>query len=120
MTWIGEKMLTVNEIVQSVFSVIFSSPLAVQFLSLFNYFMLSSLYVLLEIKIPHKIFYYLSRFYSSSTSDIFSQIGLFQRIEPISTERVCDNRPLYFKVSSDVLSTNFINLVVIVGNIVAV
>lgn len=99
------------------FSVIFSSPIAVQFLSLFNYFMLSSLYVLINIRIPYKVFYYLSLFYSSCTSDIFSQLGLLQKIEPISYEKVTDSRPLYFSITSDLISANGVNILVVLGNI---
>ena len=53
---ISSGLRTVGSVVESSFSLIFSSPLAAFFLSLLNYFTLSSMYVLLNIRIPKVVF----------------------------------------------------------------
>ena len=45
-------MVVVDNVVDKVFSLVLSTPLAIYFFSTFNYFTLSSLYVLLNIPIP--------------------------------------------------------------------
>lgn len=55
-----EIIYQINLEIKTVFALTFSSPLAVFFLSLFNYFYLSSLYILLNLKIPYSVYYYLS------------------------------------------------------------
>jgi len=55
-----EKMIMpMNSAVQDTFSVIFSTPLAGVFMSLFSYFTLSSIYVLLNMTIPDTVYNYL-------------------------------------------------------------
>lgn len=77
-----------SKIVDSIFSVIFSTPLAIYFFSIFNYFTLSSLYVLLNISIPDVVFEYLALLSKAYQADIFSLCRTSFEIQPISTERV--------------------------------
>lgn len=58
------------------FSIIFSTPLAIYFFSIFNYFTLSSLYVYLDIRTPQLVFNYLSIITESAQADIISQLGV--------------------------------------------
>lgn len=99
------------------FSIIFSTPLAIYFFSIFNYFTLSSLYVFLNIQIPYIVFNYLSILSKSVQSDLLSQIGLNISVPPFSNERVTDPRPLYFSVSSDLFSSNIVSFIIIGANI---
>jgi hypothetical protein len=99
------------------FTFLFSSPLAVQFLTLFNYFTLSSLYVLLNIRIPYPIFKYLSLLLKACQSDIFVQFGLSFSFPVLSKERVTDERALYFGIGSDILSNNNSFFIILLGNV---
>lgn len=72
LSWITNILTPLNEIVEKIFAILFSSPFTAYFLSLFNYFTLSSYYVLVNIKVPQVVFYYLSRFYYSCTGNIIS------------------------------------------------
>jgi hypothetical protein len=72
LSWISDKLIGLNSIVEKGFSIIFSSPLAAYFLSLFNYFTLSTLYVIVNIRLPWIVFYYLSLFYQACTGNIIS------------------------------------------------
>lgn len=72
LSWITNILTPLNQIIEKVFSILFSSPLTAYFLSLFNYFTLSSYYVLVNIKVPQVVFQYLSNFYYSCTGDIIS------------------------------------------------
>ena len=59
METISEGLEQVNVVVENTFSILFSTPLAIFFISLFNYFNLASIYVLLDIPIPKVVFDYL-------------------------------------------------------------
>lgn len=96
---------------------IFSSPLSAYFLSLFNYFTLSSLYILLDIRLPSIVFYYLSLFYQACAGNIISELNIMPSASPFSPERVIDFRPLYFNVSSDLYSANYTSFIVILANV---
>jgi hypothetical protein len=80
----------VNDVIEKMFTVIFSSPLALQFLSLFNYFMLCSLYVLINMKIPYEVFRYLSLFLTSASGNLLTFFNVQLDIDPLSAERVTD------------------------------
>ena len=91
-------------VVENSFSFIFSTPLAAFFLSLLNYFTLSSLYVLLDIRIPKIVFNYLEQIFKASSSDMPTQLGFTWKMDKWSEERVDEKRPLYFGITSDLAS----------------
>lgn len=88
------------------FAILSSSPLAAFFLGLFNYFTLSSLYVLLNISIPYEVFHYLELLYTSCSCNIIRLFDFSISLPSFTPERVNQPRALYFGVSSDLLSTN--------------
>lgn len=59
MTFLCDGVAVVDDIVDNVFSVVFSTPIAIYFLTTFNYFTLCSFYVLLNMAIPELLYYYL-------------------------------------------------------------
>ena len=83
-------------VVKKSFSIIFSSPLAIFFLSLFSYFNIASMYVLLDVKLPKIIFEYLSELFKSCSVDFLSQAGFAWRMQPWAEERVDESRALHF------------------------
>jgi hypothetical protein len=91
--------------------------LAVYFFSIFNYFTLSSLYVLLNIKTPDFVFEYMSLVFKSCQSTILSLVGVSIPIQPLSSERVDDPRAQYFGISSDLLSSNLVGGAIVLCNI---
>lgn len=54
------------------FSFIVSSPLAQFFLSTFNFFNLSSIYILLNIRVPYDIFHYFSALFKACQLRVLS------------------------------------------------
>jgi hypothetical protein len=93
LSFIVDKILVVSSIVDKTFSVIFSSPLAIYFFSIFNYFTFLSLYVLLNMKIPDVIFHYLSIVADACQSNIFRMFGFGLQIDKVTKERVNEERP---------------------------
>lgn len=81
----GDQLAVVNVVIEKSFSVIFSTPLAIYFFSVFNYFTLSSLYVLLNIRIPEAVFSYLSLLEKACQSDILSQFDFLPNVEKLSS-----------------------------------
>ena len=117
---INSGLETANAVVENSFALIFSSPLAAFFLSLLNYFTLSSLYVLLNIRLPKFVFKYLELLYGSCSTDMPSHFGFDWRMEKWSEERVADPRPRYFKVTTDFVSENLNETCIILANILLV
>jgi len=64
--------------------VVFSTPVTVFFLSTFNYFTLSSLYILLNIKLPYAVFSYISVLLNSAKINALDQLNIAPSITPIS------------------------------------
>ena len=114
---ISSGLETVSAMVENSFALIFSSPLAAFFLSLLNYFTLSSLYVLLNIRVPKFVFKYLELLYGSCSTDMPSHFGFGWRMDKWSEERVADPRPRHFKVTSDFVSENLNETIIILANV---
>lgn len=87
--------------------VVFSSPFTCFFLGFFNYFTLNSLYVLLNIQLPDIIFKELSSLYASSNANILTSFGISFSPPPFTHELVDSSRALHFGISSDLLSSNY-------------
>ena len=108
----------ISFVVEKIFTVIFSTPLSIFYLSLFNYFTLMSLYVLLDVTLPDVVFDNLEIIYRSSMTDSLRKAGFSWRLPRCSEERVTDPRPLYFSVTSDLLPENFNKIILFVINVV--
>jgi hypothetical protein len=113
-------MTTVNVIIENSFSLLFSSPLALLFLSTFNYFNLSSLYILLHIRVPYEIFNYFSQLFSSCQLNFVDRLEILPQFESFSTEKITDPRALYFGLTSDLISKNYSDLTVLFLNIMLI
>lgn len=87
--------------------VVFSSPFTCFFLGFFNYFTLNSLYVLLNIQLPDIIFKELSALYASSNANLLTSFGVSFAPAPFTHELVDSRRALHFGVSSDLASSNY-------------
>jgi len=111
---------TLDTIIDNSFTFVFSSPLALFFLSTFNYFNLSSLYILLNIRVPIDIFNYFAPLFESLQSNALNNISILSDWKSISHERVDDLRALYFDVSSDLFSKCYLDTIIILGNIIVV
>jgi len=111
---------TLDTIIDNSFTFVFSSPLALFFLSTFNYFNLSSLYILLNIRVPIDIFNYFAPLFESLQSNVLNNISFLSDWKSISHERVDDLRALYFDVSSDLFSKCYLDTIIILGNIIVV
>lgn len=98
----------VDTVLQNSFSILFATPLVGFFFSIFNYFTLLSLYVLVDIRIPEAVFDYLAAIYNSCNSDLLSKVGLTITVNPLSSSQLISPRALYFGVTSDLFSANFI------------
>lgn len=61
-----------------------SIPLTIYFLGFLNYFSLTSLYVLLNYRIPEQIFFYLSDAYGKLNENIFSFFGFEISVSALS------------------------------------
>ena len=99
---------------------VFSSPLTCFFLGFFNYFVLNSLYVLLPIRIPDVIFSELDSVFDSTNTNLISFIGINLTVPLFTDELVDEIRPLYFGISSDLLSTNAYPLLIVLFNVIIV
>jgi hypothetical protein len=86
----------VDKIMRKVFAVVHSTPLAAFFLSIFNYYMFTSIYVLLHIRIPYIVFYYFGMMFNSYQTNILQDLNLTIAMNPLTKERVTDQRALYF------------------------
>lgn len=100
----AKALSPINAAVQDTFSVIFSTPLAGFFLSLFSYFTLSSLYILLNVDIPEKVSEYLEKLYESCNADILTQVGVGNLVGIYSNEKVNEEKPIRLGISSDLVS----------------
>ena len=60
----------VDKIMKKLFAVVHSTPFAGFFLSIFNYYMFTSIYVLLHIRIPYIIFFYFSTMFNSYQANV--------------------------------------------------
>ena len=94
-----------------------SAPLSIYFLSFLNYFTLSSIYVLLNFPIPEEIYQYLALMYQKINASLFDIFGIKVFSKPKSDEKVSSDRGIHFGVTSDVLSSQLIPILVMVGNI---
>ena len=95
-----------------------ATPFTIYFLTFINYFSFSGIYVLINMRLPEHLYIYLTLIYGNMNADIFSMFSLKLTLPPISTEKVNRSRPLYFQVSSDVLSSNFAQIVLICSNLI--
>jgi hypothetical protein len=74
-----------SKAIETGFSILYSTPLTIAFLSTLNYFTLSSLYVLLNIRLPYAIFYYFETFFYTSQANILQTFDTAPQIDPPST-----------------------------------
>ena len=95
-----------------------SIPLSIYFLGFINYFSLSSLYVLLNVRIPSNLYNFLEMVYEELSKDVLMMFGIEIDIAPYSYERVDSKRGNYFGVSSDLPYSNSILFLFVVANIV--
>ena len=84
-----------------------NSPFLIYFLGFLNYISLSSLYILLELPIPEHLYYYLKLLFANLNEDLLERFGLSEDIDPISPELVNRQRPLFFGISSDMISSSW-------------
>ena len=89
-------------------------------MSLFGYFTLSSLYILLNIDIPEKVYDYLEKIYNGGTADLLTQFGVGDIVNRISDEKVLDEKPKSLGISSDLVSKNWKNFTIMIGNAIVV
>jgi hypothetical protein len=101
-------------------AVVFSSPLTCYFLGFFNYFVLNSLYVLLPIPLPDLVFNEISSIFNSTNTNLLVSLGIKITFPLFTNELVDEDRPLYFGVSSDLLSTDAYPLCIIFFNAIIV
>jgi hypothetical protein len=101
-------------------SVVFSSPLACFFLGFFNYFVLSSLYVLLNMPLPDVVFAELVSVFASANASLLASLGLKPALSPLTDELVREGRALFFGVSSDLVSNDAYAFALVVFNVVLV
>jgi hypothetical protein len=120
LTIIDILMKGLNHVIEHSFTFLLSSPVAVLFLSSFNFFNLSSLYVLLQIRTPYKIFFYYSELFNTCQPNMLDRLGIMPELEALSQDRVTDVRANYFGICSDLLSQNFTDLLLLVINVMIV
>lgn len=72
---LSSTMIAVNNIVQNIIRIVFSSPFTCFFLGFLNYFNLTSLYVLLNVKIPYNVYSILKIIYNSINTGMLNYIG---------------------------------------------
>jgi|688.fasta_scaffold1349768_1 hypothetical protein len=101
-------------------SIIFSSPLTCFFLGLFNYFVLNSIYVLLNIPLPDIVFNELSSIFNSTNTNLLSSLGIKVTVPPFTDELVDEDKALYFGISSDLISANYYPVALIIFNVILV
>lgn len=79
-TAVYQSMIQANNITTGsttkITSLISSIPISIYFLGFVNYFSMTSLYILLNVKIPSGIFNYLSEAYKELNKDIFNLFGV--------------------------------------------
>jgi hypothetical protein len=106
-----------SDLTTNLASVVVSIPLTIYFLGFLNYFVLCSLYVLLNFPIPEHVYKYLGSLYEDVNGNLFSIIGVTIQMDPLSDEKVTSNRGLFYGVSSDVLSGNLVSFIFLFSNI---
>ena len=94
-----------------------SLPFSVYFLSFLNYFVLCSLYVLLNFPIPKDLYKYLALLYNKITQNLLAMYDIEPLISPLSSERVNSDRGLFFGISTNIFSNNIGNFAFLMGNI---
>ena len=94
-----------------------SIPLSIYFLSFLNYFVLSSLYVLVNFPIPKHIYIAFSEIYKQLNISILSLFGIDVNFVPLSEEKVDFDRATFFGVSSDLFSSHTVTFGVLVANL---
>lgn len=78
---------------------------------------MSSLYVLLNYKIPKNIYKHLVQVYGYVNGNLLDLFGFSVNVPWFEEERVDKERPLYFGVSSDFLSTNMVSFIFFFMNV---
>ena len=94
-----------------------SIPLSIYFLGFINYFSLSSLYILLNVRIPSNLYDYLEIVYGELNKDILMMFGTEISIRSYSYDRVDSKRGQFFGVNSDLPQSNSILFLFVAANI---
>ena len=80
----NETLKVTNNIASMVFEFASSIPLTIYFLGFLNYFSLTSLYVLLNYRIPEQVYFYLADSYIKLNQSLFAYFGIDISISPLS------------------------------------
>ena len=117
---VNNSLLLTSEATTHITTIILSTPISIYFLSFINYYILCSLYVLLNFPIPEQIYRYLSLVYNQINVNLLSLFGDPIAISALGEERVNSDRATFFNISSEVLSSNIVAFIFMVGNIVII
>ena len=107
-----------SEITATMTNIATSIPIAIYFLGFINYFTMSSLYVLLNFKLPEALYKYLAFSYEQINQEVLGLFGFqLAELDPLSDERVTSKRGLFFGVTSDFVPSNLLAFIFMGSNI---
>ena len=113
-------MMVVDKGINTITTFTASTPLTVYFLGFLNYFTVSSLYILLNFRIPRNIYKYLTIIYGHVNSNLLELFKLKINVPKVEEERVTNDRYAFFGISSNYMTTNVVSITFMTANILLV